>query len=129
MKERGDFDYVHTGRRATQILVESEDGLELSEKRARLRNTDYPSTCTCHVRDPKVWQQDGLWWMLLGARDVGDCGMVVLFRSKDGVAWGSPLTVGSTEPLGFMWECPDRICGRWITVWPGSLHGKAFYPA
>lgn len=109
VKERGDFDYVRTGRRATQILVESKDGRELSEKRVLLRNADYPSTCTCHVRDPKVWQQDGLWWMLLGARDVGDCGMVVLFRSKDGVAWGSPLTVGSTEPFGFMWECPDRI--------------------
>ena len=30
-----------------------------------LTNADYPAGLTCHVRDPKVWQQDGMYYMVL----------------------------------------------------------------
>ncbi len=109
VKEPGDFDYIHEGRRATQILIETADGHALSPKRPLLRNDDYPPTCSCHVRDPKVWRQDGFWWMLLGARDLFDKGLLLLYRSDDGVAWSFHATIHSGEAFGFMWECPDRI--------------------
>ncbi|MFC2670126.1 hypothetical protein [Lancefieldella parvula] len=53
-------------------MVTSEDGLSFLPKRVVLKPGNYPDTCTNHVRDPKVWGQDGVLRMLLGAceRDV-----------------------------------------------------------
>lgn len=124
VKEPGVYDYVLRGRRATQILVESEDGVTLGEKRVLLRNADYPPFCTLHVRDPKVWREAGSWWMLLGARDRDDRGLALVMRSDDGVAWGHAGTVRADGPLGYMWECPDRIelGGRtWLSLCPQGM--------
>lgn len=109
VKQPGDYDYIRTGRKAAQILVESDDGLALGEKRVLMRNPDYPPLCSCHVRDPKVWWQDGSWHMVLGARDLFDKGLALLYRSDDGLAWDFSALVHSAAPFGFMWECPDRI--------------------
>ncbi|WP_455138789.1 glycoside hydrolase family 32 protein [Thermophilibacter sp.] len=124
VKEPGDHDYVRTGRRSTQILIESADGVALGEKRALLRTGDYPAFCTRHVRDPKVWREDGSWWMLLGARDIDDRGLVLRLRSDDGVAWEYAGDARPREPLGYMWECPDRVAldGReWLSACPQGL--------
>ncbi|HJA28751.1 MAG TPA: glycoside hydrolase family 32 protein [Candidatus Olsenella pullicola] len=124
VKERGDFDYVRTGRRSVQILVESPDGLRMGEKRVLLRNADYPAFCTRHVRDPKVWRAGDAWWMILGARDLDDRGLVLRLRSDDGITWENTGTVRSDEPLGFMWECPDRVAldGReWLSLCPQGM--------
>ncbi|OUP08918.1 hypothetical protein B5F33_06015 [Collinsella sp. An2] len=110
VKEPGDHDYIHTGRQANEILVTSDDAQVFSAKRVFMRNADYPVVCSLHVRDPKVWQQDGCWWMLLGARDLFDRGMVLIYRSEDGLAWEEYSIVRPTAEFGFMWECPDRIC-------------------
>lgn len=42
-----------------------------------------PEGYTGHVRDPKVWQHDGEWYMVLGAQDVQKRGKVLLFTSAD----------------------------------------------
>ena len=52
--EDGDFDYINTGREANTVLVISEDGKTFGPKKELMRNVDYPSDLTCHVRDPKV---------------------------------------------------------------------------
>ncbi len=110
VKEPGAFDYVHDGRRATQILIESDDGMALGPKQPLLREKDYPAWCTRHVRDPKVWRDDdGTWWMLLGTRDTDDCGRLLVMRSDDGLAWSATGDIRPDAPFGFMWECPDRI--------------------
>lgn len=110
VKEAGDFDYVNNGRRATQILIETDDGFALGAKRVLMRPDDYPAFCTRHVRDPKVWRDGaGIWWMLLGARDVSDRGFALVSRSEDGIAWHYSHRIDADEPFGFMWECPDRI--------------------
>ncbi|MBM6775131.1 glycoside hydrolase family 32 protein [Olsenella profusa] len=139
VKEPGDYDYVRAGRRSVQILVESPDGRALGEKHVVLRNASYPSFCTCHVRDPKVWRSDDAWWMLLGARDLDDRGLALLMRSIDGVSWESAGTVRSDGPLGYMWECPDRIMfgdRAWLSLCPqgmqddplsGGLHDVTCY--
>ena len=87
VKEPGDYDYIRSGRRATQLMIETDDGFALGPKRVLMRNGDYPITCSCHVRDPKVWREGGAWWMILGARDLFDRGFVLVYRSDDGVAW------------------------------------------
>lgn len=126
VKEVGDFDYVHDGRRSVQILIESPDGYQMGEKNVLLRNADYPAFCTRHVRDPRVWRTDGTWWMILGARDENDCGLVLKLRSDDGLAWENAGTVRTGEPFGFMWECPDRVAldGReWLSLCPQGMQG------
>ena len=80
--EDGDYDYVLEGRGANVIHVTSSDGYEMSSKKVLLRNSDYPSFCSCHVRDPKVWIEDGVYKMVLGARTKDDKGCVLLYEGK-----------------------------------------------
>ncbi len=133
VKEAGNYDYVRSGRRAAQILIEATadadapGGLALGEKNVLLRNADYPAFCSCHVRDPKVWREDDAWWMILGARDLSDEGLVLMLRSDDGLAWENAGVVRTDEPLGFMWECPDRValCGReWLSICPQGMQDR-----
>ncbi len=133
VKEPGDHDYVRSGRRAAQILIEAATdanapgGLALGEKNVLLRNADYPAFCSCHVRDPKVWREDDAWWMILGARDLSDEGLVLVLRSEDGRAWENAGTVRTDEAFGFMWECPDRVAlsGReWLSICPQGMQDR-----
>ena len=50
-----------------------------------------------HFRDPKVWRQDGAWWMVVGARD-GDIGQVRLYRSADLREWQDAGVLAVTTP-------------------------------
>ena len=105
--EDGDFDYINTGRESNTVLVVSEDGKTFGSKKELMRNVDYPSDLTCHVRDPKVWKDQGSYYMLLGARTRGSLGEALLYRSEDKKAWRFLKTITATEPFGYMWECPD----------------------
>lgn len=109
VKRPGDYDYINAGREANEILVTSEDGYQLSPKKVLLRSADYPDYCSCHVRDPKVWRQDGSYHMLLGARDRGSQALVLVYDSDDGDSWSLRRAIRPQKPFGFMWECPDRI--------------------
>lgn len=107
--EAAGYDYVHAGREANEILVTTPDGIDYSMKHVLLRNADYPDVCTRHVRDPKVWEQDGMLYMLLGARDLDDEGFCLLYESADGVEWSIKSQIYSERPFGFMWECPNIV--------------------
>ncbi|MBR1751638.1 MAG: glycoside hydrolase family 32 protein [Ruminococcus sp.] len=123
VKEDGDHDYVTSGRGANVILVTTADGVTMSEKRTLLRNSDYPDYCSCHVRDPKVWEEDGSYHMVLGARTLDDKGCVLFYRSDDLISW-SFEKVQSVPDFGYMWECPDviRLEGqRFLSVSPQGL--------
>lgn len=129
VKEPGDHDYIHTGRQANEILVTSDDGQAFSPKRVLMRNSDYPSACSLHVRDPKVWLQEGRWWMVLGARDRDDLGMVLIYRSQDGLTWEHHVVVRPTGDFGYMWECPDRVCldgHEYLSFCPQGMEGYAW---
>ena len=129
VEEAGDFDYVRDGRRSVQILIESPDGSQMGEKNVLLRNADYPAFCTRHVRDPKVWRGNGAWWMILGARDLDDRGLVLKLCSDDGVAWENAGAARTAEPFGFMWECPDRVAlggSEWLSICPQGMQGRAW---
>ncbi|MGN0364159.1 MAG: glycoside hydrolase family 32 protein [Bilifractor sp.] len=113
VKEPGDYDYTYSGRQANEILVES-DGSTFGDKKCVLCNADYPSDCTCHVRDPKVWKEGALYYMVLGARIEGkeksadsDYGEVLFYRSSDGLHWDFLKSLTTEERFGYMWECPD----------------------
>ncbi len=122
-------DGIDVGREAYEVMVTSEDGLNFSPKRVVLKPADYPNTCTNHVRDPKVWEQDGVLRMLLGTRekDVAagnaktadercDSGAALIYDSSDcGKSWTLHSVIrganalGHREAFGYMWECPFLV--------------------
>ena len=106
VKEEGEHDYITSGRGANVILVTTKDGVNMSKKRVLLTNADYPPYCSCHVRDPKVWEENGSYKMVLGARTLDDKGCVLFYTSDDLISWRFEK-MQSVAGLGYMWECPD----------------------
>ena len=122
-------DGIDVGREAYEVMITSEDGLSFSPKRVVLKPADYPDTCTNHVRDPKVWEQDGVLRMLLGTRERDtaavntktaderhDSGAVLIYDSNDcGESWTPHSVVrganalGQRDAFGYMWECPFLV--------------------
>ena len=122
-------DGIDVGREAYEVMVTSEDGLNFSPKCVVLKPGDYPDTCTNHVRDPKVWEQDGALRMLLGARERDtaaspaksadercDSGAALIYDSNDcGESWTLHSVIrganalGHREAFGYMWECPFLV--------------------
>lgn len=111
----GNYDYVTSGREANQIHVTTTDGRSVSPKNVILRNSDYPDYCSCHVRDPKVWIENGMWKMVLGARTLEDKGCVLFYEAEDPDDWHF-VKMLKIEDFGYMWECPDmfNIGGNWF---------------
>lgn len=108
VKESGDHDYITSGRGANVIRVSSKDGRSFSEKRVLLRNSDYPEYCSCHVRDPKLWEKNGKYCMILGARTLSDEGCVLIYESDNLDEWRFEKKI-SVPGFGYMWECPDMF--------------------
>ena len=106
--EEGDYDYVLEGRGANVIFVKSSDGSSMSPKKVLLRNSDYPDFCSCHVRDPKVSFENGIYKMVLGARTKDDKGLVLLYEgaTPETLEYKGSLTA---PEMGYMWECPDMF--------------------
>lgn len=119
VKLDGAHDYIDSGREANVIYTDSADGIHFSGKQLLLTNADYPADYTCHVRDPKVYRENGVYYMVLGGRKRGadektssrqadrDVGAALLYRSADGMAWELEREFQTLEPFGYMWECPD----------------------
>lgn len=110
VKHPGDHDYILTGREQNVILVTSKDCINFSEKKILLRNSDFPEDMSLHVRDPKVWEEDGVYYMILGARTKDDKGCVLLYKSNDLYNWEFlSVPAGKVDDMGYMWECPDTF--------------------
>lgn len=107
VKLQGDYDHINNGRESNTALAVSQDGIHFDRKELLMTNADYPEGMTCHVRDPRVWKQDGLYYMVQGARTTEDKGVVLVFVSEDMRNWKFIHRLESEEKFGYMWECPD----------------------
>lgn len=116
VKLEGNYDYILKGRKASVVVVESEDGVHFGEKQMLLTNEDYPSGYTQHVRDPKVLQRDGKYYMVLGGRTKNNRGRVLLYESEDLLSWEMKTELKASGEFGYMWECPDLFLmdGKWF---------------
>lgn len=127
VKYEGDYDYINEGREHNTILAVSSNGLNIEEKKLLLKNSDYPENMTCHVRDPKVWKENGGYFMILGARNREDCGEALLYKSEDKLNWSLKNIISSAQRLGYMWECPDYfvIDGvKFLSVCPQGMEAE-----
>ena len=123
LEDREDYDYINTGRQANTVLVTSRDGQSFGPKQLLMKNTDYPSDLTLHVRDPKVWKEQGVYYMIQGARTKADTGQALIFRSEDRLNWEFHNRVETEEPFGYMWECPDYFEVSGVKLLSASVQG------
>lgn len=67
-----------------------------------------PEGYTEHIRDPKLWQDEQGYGVVLGAQRDNQTGTVLIYRSADLKQWlpHGEINLGLPE-FGYMWECPD----------------------
>ena len=116
--DRDDYDYINSGRGSNVVHCTSTDGIHISEKHLVLANIDYPEDISCHVRDPKIIERDGAYYMVLGARDRESAGLVLVYRSTDLDNWTYHGRITTKNTFGYMWECPDlfELDGKLVLI-------------
>lgn len=105
----GNVKFEDGGRTAWQCLATENDDGTFSKEGPVLA---LPQGYTGHVRDPKVWQHQGRWYMVLGAQNLDEKGKVLLFSSADLRQWQfqgeiAGFDINGDLNAGYMWECPD----------------------
>ncbi|MBQ0064923.1 MAG: glycoside hydrolase family 32 protein [Firmicutes bacterium] len=59
-------------------------------------------------RDPKIWKEDGKYYVVIGNRTEDGSGAVLLYESEDALHWEYRGIIDrSYNVYGKMWECPD----------------------
>ena len=69
-----------------------------------------PTDCRVEdFRDPKIWEENGVYYCLAIAADLKGFGKLLLFKSMDTEHWEfvSVALSGEDMELGSLWECPD----------------------
>lgn len=100
--ENGDF-------LQTQCVAMSEDGINFKKYEHNPVIVHPPKNVKpSEFRDPKVWEKDGSYYMLVGVSIAG-VGNANLYRSDDLLEWENvgPIISTVNNQLGTMWECPD----------------------
>lgn len=99
-----------------QVIAKSSDGITfetLNDGNAVIDDTHLPwYTNPIDFRDPKIYENEGMFYSVIGSRQVNEFGQVLLFQSENLVDWTfvGPVIQGSratTSKLGYMLECPD----------------------
>ncbi len=85
---------------------------------------------TEHQRDPKIFYEDGYYYILLGAQNEDLEGKMLMYRSEQiatGWKFVSELTVVGYDHFGYMVECPciEKIGDKWLLLFsPQGLEKK-----
>lgn len=104
----GDNDPDHFWQ--NQNMAYSTDGLTFTKYENNPIIAKEPEDNTHHFRDPKVWQHNDTYYMILGSQAQDGLGRTIVYTSKNLTDWAyaGPMAKASDLALeGFMWECPD----------------------
>ncbi len=109
VKNPGEHDYTFSGREQNTVHMVSKDGFSVDEREVVIHHGEYPEGFTDHIRDPKVFEKEGTYYMILGARALDHRGKILLYTSKDLYDWTYQgiFAEAADETMGYMWECPD----------------------
>ena len=94
-----------------------------------LSNDEYPKDLTRHVRDPKIYEEDGNYYLFLGARDKNNKGKVIVYKSNDLEKFAYHMEITTNYDFGYMWECPDffELEGKkFLMMSPQGLESEEF---
>lgn len=121
VKLLGEHDYINSGRESNTLLITTNDLVNFSKKKCLMEMKDFPPFITNHIRDPKVWKKDNIYYMVQGVRKntkPDNRGAVLIFSSIDRINWKYMSVIDSDEKLGYMWECPDlfEIEGQTVLI-------------
>lgn len=101
-------EYLYFGRQQHVVHVVSDDGFNILKREIVIHHDDYPSGFTNHIRDPKVFEKNDQYYMILGARTATHTGAMLTYQSTDLKNWTYLGNfIEGNEEDGFMFECPD----------------------
>ena len=114
IEKDGDLYLVYTGTanngngfEQTQNVAVSVDGVHFSKCEGNPVIEPPEGVPHDFFRDPKVWEHEGLYYLVCGAQRDGRA-QALLYRSKDLLHWEFfNVLFESRGEWGFMWECPD----------------------
>ncbi len=97
-------------RESYQCFAVSQDGEFFERWEPSIVNQ--PDGYTRHIRDPKIWEKDGVFYAVIGIQSDKLEGKTVLYSSKNLKEWKflGEIAGANRAPLkdfGYMWECPD----------------------
>ena len=96
--------------RQVQCLASSTDGLTFNKHGIIIDETKLPSEINpSDFRDPKIWKEDEVFYMVVAARKRSNKGCIVMYKSLDIFNWEYVGIVDNIESLGTMIECPDYV--------------------
>jgi Beta-fructosidases (levanase/invertase) len=81
----GDGDPDHFWQ--NQNLAISEDGIHFEKYENNPIISQAPEDNTQHFRDPKVWYNNGKWYLILGSQNKQEMGRVLLYKSDNLIDW------------------------------------------
>lgn len=69
-----------------------------------------PYGYTAHFRDPYIFMENEIYYMVLGTQNNELKGKVLIYKSKDAIKWNllGELKTNMQE-FGYMWECPNIV--------------------
>lgn len=113
LKEQDENVHVADGEcEESQAMIISEDGFHFDNWNGKkqiipvIRDDEIADSMD--TRDPKVWEENGVYYMILGSTYKHETGRVILYSSKDGENW-SYLSQCRMKNYGYMIECPDMF--------------------
>ena len=94
----------------SQAMLVSEDGFHFDNWNGKKQvipvSRDERVADAMHTRDPKVWTDNGTYYMLLGSTCRGETGRAVFYKSQDGENWQYAAQYRNKK-FGRILECPD----------------------
>lgn len=134
VNNQGELTLMYTGnvkdqadnRQSYQCLAVTEDGINFNKLGPVIN--EQPPGYTAHFRDPKVWNKNGSWYMVIGAQNKDEKGRVLLYRSKNLKDWillGEIVNnkIQNLNDSIYMWECPDLFSLAEKEILIGSPQG------
>lgn len=95
------------GFEQVQCVAWSEDGIHFEKYQNNPVLTAPAGYDPANFRDPKVFEHDGQFYLVVGARK-GDRAQALLYRSPNLLDWSwVNVLAESRGEFGYMWECPD----------------------
>ena len=109
--------------RQVQCLASSKDGLNFEKHGIIIDENKLPNYINpCDFRDPKVWKENDIFYMLVAAREKEGKGRILLFKSNDLFNWSFVDHILEHESKGSMIECPDYVKNLNLLLYSEQFH-------